>query len=42
MIGAMPNDVNPPPEPPAYVDPISGKKYPISAPGGGLTRALRS
>ena len=32
MIGAMPNDVKPLSDPPAYVDPISGKKYPISAP----------
>jgi threonine synthase len=32
MIGAMPNDVNPPEDPPAYVEPVSGQKYPISAP----------
>jgi threonine synthase len=32
MIGAMPNAVKPPDEAPAYVDPISGQKYPISEP----------
>ena len=32
MIGAMPNDVKPLTDPPAYVDPISGQKYPISEP----------
>ena len=28
----MPHDVTPPADPPAYVDPISGQKYPISEP----------
>jgi threonine synthase len=32
MIGAMPNDVKPLTDLPAYVDPISGQKYPISEP----------
>ena len=32
MIGAMPNDVKPLDDPPAYVDPASGQKYPISEP----------
>jgi threonine synthase len=32
MIGAMPNNVKPPDESPAYVDPVSGQKYPISEP----------
>ena len=32
MIGAMPNDENPLSDPPAYVDAISGERYPISAP----------
>jgi threonine synthase len=32
MIAAMPNDVKPPDECPAYVDPASGQKYPISEP----------
>ena len=32
MIEAMPNDLKPPEDPPAYVDSISGQKYPISAP----------
>jgi threonine synthase len=32
MIGAMPNDLKPLDNPPAYVDPISGEKYPISEP----------
>jgi threonine synthase len=32
MIEAMPNAVKPPGESPAYVDPASGQKYPISEP----------
>ena len=32
MICAMPNDLKPLADPPAYVDPISGQKYPISEP----------
>ena len=32
MIGAMPNDVKPLADPPAYVDPVSGQIYPISEP----------
>ena len=32
MIGAMPNDLKPLKDPPAYVNSISGQKYPISAP----------
>jgi threonine synthase len=32
MIGAMLNDVKPPDESPAYVDPVSGQKYPLSEP----------
>ena len=32
MIGAMPNDLKALKDPPAYVDSISGQKYPISAP----------
>jgi threonine synthase len=32
MMGAMPNDVKPLRDPPAYVDPISGQRYPISEP----------
>ena len=32
MIGAMPNNVKSPDNPPAYVDPVSGQMYPISEP----------
>jgi threonine synthase len=32
MIGAMPNDVKPLADPPAYVDPVRGQIYPISEP----------
>jgi threonine synthase len=32
MIRSMPNDLKAPDDPPAYVDPISGQKYPISEP----------
>ena len=32
MIEAMPNDLKPPEDPPAYVDSVSGQKYPISEP----------
>jgi threonine synthase len=32
MIGAMANDMKPLADPPAYVDPTSGQKYPISEP----------
>jgi threonine synthase len=32
MIGSMPNDFKLPGDPPAYVDPISGQKYPLSEP----------
>ncbi len=32
MIAAMPNDVKPPDDPPAYVDPVGGQTYPISEP----------
>jgi threonine synthase len=32
MIGAMPNDLKPLGDPPAYVDPISGQRYPVSEP----------
>jgi threonine synthase len=32
MVEAMPNDAQPPDDPPAYVDPASGQKYPISEP----------
>jgi threonine synthase len=32
MVGAMPNDLKPLADPPAYLDPITGEKYPISEP----------